>query len=164
MPNQGPLAPVKRLVLTLDAAMAAARPLEEILYRPNTILIREEKPLASGERRKRRRKEEEPVLPRRSARQLIEIELGRQIRVTDTATGTIRRMTMREVIAEQLMRQFTAGKPGVADLILKLNKVADIDLAERHKVYIGIPWDYELPPRPGHGADIRQDGPDTVAG
>jgi len=148
MPEQGPLAPVNQIILTLDEAMAASRPLEEILYRPNTVLVRENKPGVSGEPRKRRRREEEPSLPRRSARELIEIELGRQIQVTDRATGTTKRMTMREVIAEQLMRQFTAGKPGVADLILKLNKVAEIDPAERHKVYIGIPWDFELPPRP----------------
>ena len=164
MPDQGPLAPVKRLILTIDEAMACALPLEEIFYRPNTVLVREEKPSADGEPRKRRRRKEEPNLPRRSARELIELELERQIQVTDRATGTARRMTMREVIAEQLMRQFTAGKAGAADLIIKLNKFADIDLAERHKVYIGIPWDYELPPRPEQGADIRKSGSDVAHG
>lgn len=155
MPDQGPLAPVKRLIFTLDEVMACGRPLEEMFYRPNTVLVREEKPSAGGETRKRQRREKEPSPPRRSARELIELELERQIQVTDRETGTTRRMTMREVIAEQLMRQFTAGKAGAADLIIKLNKVADINKSEFHKVYIGIPWDYELPPRPDHAADIR---------
>lgn len=166
MPEQGPLAPVNQIILTLDEAMAASRPLEEILYRPNTVLVREEKPSASGELGKRRRRKKEPVLPRRSARELIELELERQIQVTDRATGTTKRMTMREVIAEQLMRQFTAGKAGAADLILKLNKVADINKAEMHTVYIGIPWDFELPPRPGHDsrADVSKPVPEGTSG
>lgn len=48
------------------------------------------------------------------------------------------------------MRLFTTGKPGAADIMIKLNKVADANKAEVHKVYISIPWDYELPPRPAH--------------
>ena len=148
MPDQGPLVQGKRLILTLDEVRACGRPLEELFYRPNTVLVREEPPLASSERRKHRRRKAEPSLPRWSIRELIEIELDRQIQVTDAATGETKRMTMREVIAEQLMRLFTAGKAGAADLMIKLNKIADINKAEMHTVYFGIPWDFELPPRP----------------
>jgi hypothetical protein len=55
-------------------------------------------------------------------------------------------MTMREAIAEQLMRLFTAGKPGTNDLMIKLNKRAEAE-PRAFKVYVGIPWDFEMPPR-----------------
>lgn len=142
--DAGPLAPAKRLVLTLDEARAAG-PLDVRLYDPNVVIVRDPKPGGPGGPAKRKPGEAESNPQRRSAGELIEIELKRQIQVTDAATGTTKRMTMREVIAEQVMRLFVAGRPGANELMMKLNKQTDVVMD--HKVYVGVPWDFEMPPR-----------------
>jgi hypothetical protein len=144
--ESGPLAPGRRLVLTLDEARAAG-PLGYGLYRPEVTIIRDPKPAVAGEAPKPKPRPAEPELPRRSVKELIEIEFDREIRVTDAATGTARRMTIREVIAEQLMLLFMAGKSGVADLMIKLNTKMAFDKDEFRKIYIGVPWNYVMPPR-----------------
>ena len=138
----GPLAPEMPFVFTLDEAKAFGH-LGEVLHNPNCVIVRYPKPGAASETKRAPRGE--PIHPRRSVGELIEIELERQIQVTDAATGEKKRMTMREIIAEQLMRLFTAGKPGTADLMIKLNKKAATDKQVSKKYYVGVPWDFEMP-------------------
>jgi Family of unknown function (DUF5681) len=139
----GPLAPGKRLVFTLDEAMAAG-PLGDVLYRPNVILVREVDP---NEPVKPKLKAEKESLPRRTVRELIEIEFERQIRVTHAATGKTRYLTIREAIAEQLMLGFALNKRGAADLLIKLNTRAAADREQFKNIYIGIPPGYQMPPK-----------------
>ncbi|MGA9795918.1 MAG: DUF5681 domain-containing protein [Rhizomicrobium sp.] len=141
--DSGPLSPGKRLIFSLQEVCAAG-PLGDVLYRPNTVLVRQRDP---NEVVKRKPKTESESLPRHSARELIEIEFERQIRVTNAATGEKRHMTLREVIAEQLMVGFALNKRGSADLMVKLNTRVAEDREEFKKIYVSIPPGYEMPPK-----------------
>jgi hypothetical protein len=140
----GPMSPGKLFVFTLDE-LRCAGPLGVRLYDPNVIILRDPKPVEPGAAKPIRKTP--AVQPYRSAKELVEIELERQIWATDAASGDRKRMTMREAIAEQLMRLFTAGKPGTNDLMIKLNQKAEVDRESFKKIYVGVPWDFEMPPR-----------------
>ena len=143
--QMGPLAPGNQLILTLDELQAAG-PLGVRLYDPDVTVLRDPKPAEPGAP-KRPAPKRPDVLPCRSARELVELELERQIWTTDAASGARTRMTMREAIAEQLMRLFTAGKPGTNDLMIKLNQRAVADPDQYRKIYVGVPWDFVMPPK-----------------
>ena len=144
--DTGPLAPAKPLVFSLDLVSAAGA-LGYTLYQPNVVVIREPNPSAAGRPVKRESHADEPKLPRRSIRELIELEFERQVQVSDAVIGATKRMKMREVIAEQIMRLFVAGKPGAADLLMMMNEQPDVDVSEARKIYVSVPWDYEMPPK-----------------
>lgn len=131
----------REMVLTLDEVCATAKPLGVSLYAPDVVILREPKPGA-----KRRTCEEQHNRYRLSLAELIDVELDRQVQVTAAITGSTKRMSAREVIVEQLTRLFVAGKPGANDLIRKLDKLAS-NRPRQHKTYVGVPWDFEMPPR-----------------
>jgi len=145
MKDAGPINPGRQLILSLDEARVMG-PLGFGLHRPDTVILRMEKPSEAGAPRKHKPSEAGPALPQRSVGELIEIELDREVQATDQAAGITKRMTMREVIVEQLIRHFVAGKAGIVDLLLKLNSQSDLDPKEPHKNYVAVPWDYVLPP------------------
>ena len=134
----GPLEPVEILVLTPDEVRACAsrEVIDKYLCEHDGVWKVRPREVVGSARRPARRVEASP--PRPSVRELIDSELARQVSVTKTATGTSERMTMREAIAEQLMRQLSAGKPGVYDLIMQLDKLAG---APRKLVY--MPWEID---------------------
>jgi hypothetical protein len=139
-------APRPKVVITLEEALVAGS-VEQALGGPDTEIMREPAPGDEGVppsagkplgTRKKPKAEECP------ARDLVEMEFERQIWVTDASTGARKRMTMREVIAEQLARLFATGKPGVNALLEKLNERATApSLGPR--VIVTVPHDFELP-------------------
>lgn len=158
--ESGPLAPGRQLVLNLDEFRASALPLGYSLYLPDVTVFREPKPVdpnapAPARKTKRRRKNTD-VLPYQSAADIIEFEFERQTWVTDPGTGLRKRMTMREVIAEQLVRLFVAGKPGSSDLLIRLNQRAALDPDRFKTTYVAVPWDFIMPQK--LGPDWRERG------
>jgi len=134
-------------------------PIEEQIHGPNVVLVREPKPSDSGDgiRTKaattRSNSPERPRFIKRGTytgpqtfRALAEYEFERQLWVTDSATGQRKRMSMRALIVEQLMRAFEMGKPGTLALLTKLNERSPAEVDRRLRVR--IPWDYQIPPPP----------------
>jgi len=131
----GPLQVAQPLILTIEEASAASLPGQDCARMTEEAKERWRKRVAHAPKRATRRME--PVLPHRSAKDLIDSELDRQVPVTNTATGTTERMTMREAIAEQVMRAFMSGKRGASELMIQLNK-----LSTSPQYLVLRPWEY----------------------
>lgn len=140
-------------------------PPEVLLYKPDTIVIREPAPDAvpsagssarrpAGKRRQQKRSDE----PRdQTWKSLVRFELWRQVSVTDRATGSARTMILRDAILEQLAIAFASGKKGAAKLAVQLNEKVE-KRSNKLIPVVYIPHDYVIPPKcddprgypPGH--------------
>ena len=157
--ESGPLAPEQELVVTLDQLGATGLPLGVSLYQPDVKILRNSKPVDGNApvatvKAKRHRKSV-VEMPRKSVAELIEYEFERKTWVTDPATETRKRMTMRELIAEQLVRLFAANRPGSCDLLIRLNQRAAVE-PRVSRTYVQVPWDYVMPEK--LGPDWRERG------
>jgi hypothetical protein len=143
------------VVFSLEEIRAVGRPLEDILNEENTVIIRQPKPKVGASAssspsgkpaRRRRRKSTEPHS--QSFKALINFELGRRIRITDTATGSVTTLSIREVILKQLANAFAMGKRGAQALALRLTASAASDNRSNRKIHVWVPYDYQIPPKP----------------
>ncbi len=148
--DMGPLEPEQIMVLTVDEARASAMRGQDCARLTEEARQRWIQRVATAPKRRARQVKTSPYP--RSAKALIDLELDRQVTVTSAATGATERMTVREAIAEQVMRAFMKGKRGTSDSLIRLNK-----LSGSPQFLILKPWEaYDLADEEGRVVPLAE--------